>query len=125
MTHTITDPVEKIIAEAFCLPPNFDETRLDFKLSSGVYIECKQFYTARAIEQMSRADNVILVQGIKSAKFLASLAVAPELLEALQDAADNYVTVVCNEQGRDIDDVKSDPIVSGWYSAITKARGEA
>lgn len=48
-----------------------------------------------------------------------------KLREALQDAADNYVTVVCNSQNRDPDEVKSDPVVRKWYEAIAKARGRA
>lgn len=70
MYNNINDPVELIIARALNLDPNHDKTNLDFKLDNGVYIECKQFYTPRAIAQLRRADNVILVQGMKAAKTL-------------------------------------------------------
>ena len=41
---------------------------LDFYLPKhGVYIECKQFHTVRSIEQLSRANNIILIQGIEAA----------------------------------------------------------
>jgi len=73
MKAEITDPVEKIIADAFGLEPNNDETALDFRLPNGVYIECKQFHTERITKQMARADNVIAIQGVKSAQTLASM----------------------------------------------------
>lgn len=68
------DPMEKIIGDAFGLKPNHDHTALDFKLPNGVYIECKQFHSPRIAEQSSRAENIIFVQGIEAAKFMAELA---------------------------------------------------
>lgn len=47
-----------------------------------------------------------------------------KLIYALQEAADNYVAVICNEQDLDIREALSDPIVKGWYDLIEEAKGE-
>lgn len=75
------DPVENIIFRAlteaqvpFTNEP--DETKnLDFKLLTDppIYIECKQFTSPRIAEQMSRAKDVIAIQGIEAAHFFARL----------------------------------------------------
>ena len=76
-----TDPVELIIWRAlsaayvpFTSDPN-QTLGLDFKLLTEppIYIECKQFHSPRITEQMSRAKDVIAVQGIEAAHFLAGL----------------------------------------------------
>ena len=76
-----TDPVELIIWRAltaaqvpFTSDPN-QTLGLDFKLLTEppFYIECKQFHSPRITEQMSRAKDVIAVQGIEAAHFLAGL----------------------------------------------------
>lgn len=48
--------------------------RLDFYLPQfGVFIEVKAFHSDRISEQMSRAPNVIAVQGEGAAKFIWAL----------------------------------------------------
>lgn len=76
-----TDPMEKIIAEALVradiefVSPCM-KTGLDFKLAGDVYIECKQFHSERISEQMTRAENVIVIQGMQAAlRFAAMLGV--------------------------------------------------
>lgn len=44
-----------------------------------------------------------------------------DLVSALREAIDNYVTVVCNEQQCEIDDVLNDPVVMRWTAALKKA----
>lgn len=47
---------------------------LDFYLPKyDIYIEVKKFYSERAIRQLSGKDNVILIQGIESVKFIQQL----------------------------------------------------
>lgn len=49
-------------------------TGLDFYLpGTDVHIEVKQFHSPRIAEQMSRAPNVIAVQGEKAVRFMAYL----------------------------------------------------
>lgn len=77
----ITDPVEKIIAEALTAKGiqfihdghgEITEKNLDFYLPDyDVYIECKQFHTDRSSEQLKRHPNVILIQGMEAAKFFS------------------------------------------------------
>jgi len=76
-----TDPVELIVHRAlvaaevpFTSDPNAT-FGLDFKLMTepAIYIECKQFHSPRITEQMSRAHDVIVVQGIEAAHFFARL----------------------------------------------------
>jgi hypothetical protein len=48
--------------------------RLDFYLPlADVHIEVKQFHTDRISEQMSRARNVIAIQGINAARLFAMM----------------------------------------------------
>ncbi len=82
MTKDVRDPVERIIYDAlteagisFVHDGAFP--KLDFYLHEiNLHIECKRAYTPRAIEQCSRFENVILVQGIDAAKWLASVLLA-------------------------------------------------
>lgn len=49
-------------------------SNLDFYLPSyDVYIEVKQYHTDRVINQLSKKDNVILIQGKKSISFLKAI----------------------------------------------------
>lgn len=78
LKHRITDPVERVIADALdaaCIAYEVerDDTHLDFRLANGVYIECKRYHTPRIAEQMTRAENVIVVQGMDAARWLASI----------------------------------------------------
>jgi len=76
-----TDPVELIVHRALVAAevPFTTDPRLtlglDFKLLTepAIYIECKQFHSPRITEQMSRAKDVIAVQGIEAAHFFAGL----------------------------------------------------
>jgi hypothetical protein len=79
---TITDPVEKPIAEALLqMGVNYihegekgNDSNLDFYLPDhDVYIECKAFYSDRVINQIKDKRNVILVQGYDSANLLKKL----------------------------------------------------
>jgi len=48
--------------------------RLDFYLPDhDIYIEVKKFHTDRVLKQLESQDNIILVQGDKSVKFLESI----------------------------------------------------
>lgn len=75
------DPMEKIIADALdAVGASYttdmgggNPSGLDFRLSSGIEIEVKRFHTARIADQMSRAENVIAVQGEAAVRFLAFL----------------------------------------------------
>jgi hypothetical protein len=75
----ITDPVERVIADALTAAgvayvSSGDHKALDFYLpASDVYIECKRMHSPRIADQMSRHDNVIAVQGMASAKWLAAM----------------------------------------------------
>lgn len=73
MTDKISDPLEKLLAKYL---PNFEHEKngLDFYLTDeGIYIEVKQFHTDRVNEQLKRDKNIILVQGIRSAEWLAEI----------------------------------------------------
>ena len=68
------DPVEEEIEMALEIAgvkyERHHPSNLDFYLpTEGIFIECKQFHTPRAIEQMSREADVILVQGKTAARF--------------------------------------------------------
>ena len=75
--EAISDPMEKIIAEALATvgePYTVNELGLDFYLPRrGVYIEVKRMHSERISEQMSRAPNVIAVQGETAVRFLAAI----------------------------------------------------
>lgn len=76
-----TDPVEMIVYRALVAAevPFTNNVRytsgLDFMIESEppIYIECKQFNSPRISEQMSRAKDVIAIQGIEAANFFAGL----------------------------------------------------
>lgn len=49
-------------------------SRLDFHLPDfDLFIECKQFHSERAVRQLSRAPNVILLQGREATGFFCKL----------------------------------------------------
>lgn len=75
------DPLEEIIAQALdhvgepylTAENGQNPSGLDFRLPDrGVEIEVKAFHTPRIEEQMSRAPNVIAVQGRQAVELLAS-----------------------------------------------------
>ena len=76
------DPMEQIIADALddvgvAYATDFgggNPSGLDFRLTgNGVEIEVKRFHTDRIAEQMSRAENVIAIQGEAAVRFFADL----------------------------------------------------
>lgn len=72
------DPVEQLIADALTdQKVRFDhdnDQHLDFYLIDyDVYIEVKQYHSARITKQMARVDNVIVIQGMKAAKTFITL----------------------------------------------------
>ena len=82
-----SDPVERIIADALdkagiayvCETDQENSARLDFYLpDTGIYIEAKRMASDRSAEQLRRANNVILVQGLEAARALASWIAAKE-----------------------------------------------
>lgn len=92
MGETRNDPVEKIIAEALdevgiesCGERSPRGVRLDFYLPEyDLHIECKHLHSDRISEQMSRTENVIAVQGMRSAEWLAALIRNAEVLPLLK-----------------------------------------
>ena len=76
-----SDPIERIIEiglDEGGIPHVGEEDpralNLDFYLPDfDVHIEVKQFHTPRISEQMSRASNVIAIQGQTAAKLLADI----------------------------------------------------
>lgn len=76
-----TDPMERIVADALDAAGisyatdlgGGNPSGLDFRLAGGVEIEVKRFHSPRIAEQMSRAENVIAIQGIEAARFFAAL----------------------------------------------------
>lgn len=79
MSARVRDPIEKIIAEAldsrgfeYVCDGEGETKGLDFYLQRyDLYIEVKQFHTDRVAEQMSRAKNVICIQGEGAARAFA------------------------------------------------------
>lgn len=75
------DPVEELIASAmkrnkvkFLTSPDPACRGLDFYLPDyDVFVEVKQFHSGRISEQMSRAENVIAIQGRGAAKAFARI----------------------------------------------------
>lgn len=73
-----SDPMERLVFDAL-LMSGIDfiygpENNLDFYIpSKDVYIEVKQMHSNRISEQMSRAPNVIAVQGVKSVWMLCTM----------------------------------------------------
>lgn len=84
VVERITDPIERIIADALLganVPFTSEKSgthRLDFGLGDGVFVEVKQFYTARADSALQKNENVILIQGRRAAERFASLLRQPE-----------------------------------------------
>jgi len=82
MTLRTTDPMERIVEQAFVdadIPYRTDHggensARLDFYLpESSLHIEVKLMHSPRIAEQTSRVDNVIVAQGEAAVRFLAAL----------------------------------------------------
>ena len=79
--HHISDPIEKIIATAldargvdYVHDGSGSTNGLDFWLPTlGTYIECKAYHSPRIAEQMTRAPDIIVVQGIVAAHAFAAL----------------------------------------------------
>ena len=77
---SISNPLEQAIADkltALNIEFRHDSQggtkNLDFYLPAyDVYIEVKQFSTPRSKEQLERADNVILIQGVKALEFFVN-----------------------------------------------------
>jgi hypothetical protein len=76
----MSDPIEQIIRDAletsglaYVDERDTRAVRLDFYLPFvGIHIEVKQFHSERIAEQMSRAPNVIAIQGREAAEFFAA-----------------------------------------------------
>lgn len=80
VTMTKGDPMESMIRSALTdagvrfVEDEDNPTALDFYLpEADLHIEVKQFHTDRIAEQMSRAPNVIAVQGGVAVAWLAYL----------------------------------------------------
>jgi hypothetical protein len=78
MRQRPSDPMEAIIYDALkkgdilFQTEEQTEQRLDFYLPAyDIHIEVKRMHTPRIAEQMSRADNVIAVQGKAAVEWLA------------------------------------------------------
>lgn len=41
-----------------------------------------------------------------------------QAIEAFQDAIDNYITVIANEQQTPVEEIKADPVVAGWIESL-------
>lgn len=72
------DPMEQMIQDALedgCIAYRRDHvSRLDFFLPDlNVHIEVKRMHSDRIAKQMSRAPNVIAVQGLEAVQMMARL----------------------------------------------------
>ena len=71
------DPVEHEIQlglEEAGIPYTISHDRgPDFQVIGGPAIECKRFYSPRAIKQLEGQENILLVQGLEAAKWLRSV----------------------------------------------------
>ena len=75
------DPVESVIAAAldgagirWVGSRGEGAVGLDFYLPDlNTHIECKRMFSDRITEQMQRAENVIVIQGLDAAKALAAM----------------------------------------------------
>lgn len=82
----MVDPMEKIVRDAlsnsqlmFVEEEDPRALGLDFYLPlQDIHIEVKQFHTDRISEQMSRARNVIAIQGVEAARLFAQMVAAPK-----------------------------------------------
>ena len=79
----VTDPMEKIIADALDRASiryhMENHAKLDFYLPDhDLYIEVKQFNSERVTRQMARAPNVIAIQGVKAAEWFATILAATQ-----------------------------------------------
>lgn len=79
---SISDPMEKLINEGLTVGEYIfthegekgTGPQLDFRLTDlGVSVEVKRFYSDRAVRQLSKYEDVILVQGKKAVILLATL----------------------------------------------------
>ena len=78
------DPIERMLAEGldragvrYVREPHPLTRRLDFYLTDfQVWVEAKQFFTERVLDQLQRADDVILIQGRRAAQTFLDLIVA-------------------------------------------------
>lgn len=75
-----TDPIEAMVFDALVDAgvkfemADENKARLDFFLPGiGVYVEVKQFHSPRIAEQMSRAKDVIAIQGRWAAAMFCGL----------------------------------------------------
>lgn len=82
MASNQQDPLERMVAEALDAAgiPYVSErgganpSRLDFMLPElGIEIEVKRFHSERLAEQMSRAPNVIALQGEPAVRWFCNL----------------------------------------------------
>jgi hypothetical protein len=78
MSELSTDPIEAIIQKALDgagvhYRRGVAHGEADFILNEGINIECKAYYTERAIRQLADKPNTILVQGMGAAIMFASL----------------------------------------------------
>lgn len=75
------DPMEQAVRAAlkdagikFVEAPDPRALNLDFFLiQENIHVEVKQFHSDRIAEQMSRAPNVIAIQGMDAARLVAKL----------------------------------------------------
>jgi len=77
----VADPIEQIVETAllraglgFTKDGEGDTRGLDFHVTDfDIFIEVKQFHTDRVAEQMSRVENVIVIQGRRAAEAFARI----------------------------------------------------
>jgi hypothetical protein len=77
----MSDPIERMVADAldkagiaYVAETDPRACGLDFYLPNvGVHIEVKQFHSERIADQMSRADDVIVIQGRWAAEIFCGL----------------------------------------------------
>ncbi|MRL69856.1 hypothetical protein, partial [Brevundimonas sp. SPF441] len=78
LSGTLTDPMERMVAEAFEAAGIGFKTNtasgLDFAIDGApVFVEVKQFHTPRIAGQMARVDNVVAIQGRQAMSWFSSL----------------------------------------------------
>ena len=86
MRRPRNDPLEEQLAHALeqagidfaCEDDPRNTKRLDFYLPQhDLYIEVKRMHTERLTDQMSRAENIIAVQGPAAVEWLCAMLVRP------------------------------------------------